>query len=423
VRFEWIPFDQDNNGRFACGQALAWLLFLATAVHLAFLVPSPNALMPGERAKVFSGFLCAMSLLLAILFGKKGTIRPRSPELWISLTLLMLMVLSTIFSTDPRSSIPRAFVVSSAGFGGFWCARLLLYNRRRTEIFLDVCLFLFTAILVAGTIGILFFDNVVHLIDTNWHTVGGRIFLLSFAPIALCTTGTGAKRAFGVLLLVFGYGVLLFSGRAAGAGANVLIPAAMCGMALVLRKWRLKHGVVLILLLVLLCGGVAWHLAAHCGHIDKSHQSIAYRVESLFFSWHIATQHWMLGNGLWSPRDPYLDDYSLSYPHLTRETFTEWTRHLRVSENNFLTFMADLGFPFVLIYTGVLLFFLGKMLSLHYGKRNTLPFPPIVLLLPVAGEVLHLLVYDGLFHPQSSWYLHVLLGLVPLGAPSEQDMA
>jgi hypothetical protein len=399
------------------GEVLAWLTFLATTLHLAFLIPSGNLFMPWERAKVFSGGMCCLSLLLAILFGKKpATLHARSPEVWISAVLLLLLLLSACFSADPGASFPRAFVAGSSACGGFWCARLLLHNRKKVRLFLRLCLFLFAGILLAGIAGMAAYGNVVHFIDTNWHPVGGRIFLLSFAPIALCASNAVGRRVLGIFLLLCGCVVLLLSGRAAGAGANVLIPAVLCGLALLLGRWRVKHAMVLILLLLLLGGGIARHFRVHCWDIDKSHQSIAYRVESLFFSWHIARQHWLLGNGPWAPREAYLEEYRLSYPYLSEETFAAWVRYLRVSENAFLTLMADLGLPFFLIYTGVLLYYLNRMLRLHRKGQAGLQIPALALLLPVTGEVLHLLVYDGFFHPQSSWYLHILLGLIPPAA-------
>jgi len=165
--------------------------------------------------------------------------------------------------------------------------------------------------------------------------------------------------------------------------------------------------------MMLLFAGIVRHISIHCKDIDKKHQSIAYRIENVFFSWHIAKKRWLLGNGLWAPRKAYLKDYDIRYPCLTKARFTKWTIGQRTSENNFLTFMADLGLPFVLIYSISLIILLKKLLHQYFRNPPGLPFPPLALLLPIVGEVLHLLVYEGLFHPQSSWYFHILLGLIP----------
>ncbi len=406
------PTESVNADTSSFGQKIAWIVFLATSLHLAFLVPSGNLIMPGERAKIFSGLLCAVSLLLALLFGNKGSLNRKSPEIWISMVLFALAVLSTCLSSDPGSSIPRAFVIVSSGLGGFWCAGLLIHNHKRAIFFQWFCLVVLALLLAIAILGIVVSGTVYQYLDTNWHALGSRIVILSFAPLALCLAGTGWKRTMGLSLLVFGYAVLVMSGRAAGAGANVMIPAALCLVAIFLRKWRPRQIVVLLLLMLLMCAGIARHLFIHCRDIDKNHQSIAYRIESVFFSWHIAKQKWLLGNGLWAPREAYLEDYDMKYPYLTKARFTKWTKELRISENYFLTFMADLGLPFVLLYSVSLIILFRKLLLQHFKKIPDVPFPPLALLLPIVGEFLHLLVYDGLFHPQSSWFFHVLLGLI-----------
>jgi hypothetical protein len=40
-------------------------------------------------------------------------------------------------------------------------------------------------------------------------------------------------------------------------------------------------------------------------------------------------------------------------------------------------------------------------------------FRPLVLLLPLIMGLVHFQLYDGLLFPQSCWFFHVLLGLIP----------
>jgi hypothetical protein len=114
---------------------------------------------------------------------------------------------------------------------------------------------------------------------------------------------------------------------------------------------------------------------------------------------------------LLAPRQPYLQDYEIHYPYLTKADFSSWTAKLRTSENNFLTFMADLGFPFIILYSGALVVILGRLAGLALQPSSGAVFPALALLLPLMGEILHLQVVDGLFHPQVSWFFHILLGL------------
>ena len=49
-----ITSDAEPGAGFSWGERAAWVLFLATSLHLAFLQPWVEVI-PGERAKVFSG--------------------------------------------------------------------------------------------------------------------------------------------------------------------------------------------------------------------------------------------------------------------------------------------------------------------------------------------------------------------------------
>ncbi len=404
-----------NPEKFSLVQKIAWIVFLATSLHLAFLQPYV-VFIPGERAKLFSGLLCAVSLLFALFFGNRYSLSRKSPEIWISLALLALAIASTCLSSDTGSSLPRAFVIISSGLGGFWCARLLIHNHARKIFFQWFCVLVLTALLIFSVLGIALSGNVYRFLDSNWHPLGGRIVMLSFAPLALAFAETGWKRLLAFVLLSMSYAVLVMSGKSAGAGANVMIPTALCLLALCLRKWRPKQLAVLLLMMFLMSAAIAKHLNTYSKNVDRYHPSIAYRIECIFFSWHIAKQKWLLGNGLWAPREAYLENYSIKYPYLTNAKYKEWTIKQRTSENNFLTFMADLGFPFVIIYTASLIILLRKLFLLHFKHPPGLTFHPLALLFPIFGELLHLQVYEGLFHPQSNWFFHILLGLIPTSA-------
>ena len=90
---------------------------------------------------------------------------------------------------------------------------------------------------------------------------------------------------------------------------------------------------------------------------------------------------------------------------------------LRTSENVFLTSLADLGFPFLILYSGALFTLLFMLLRAVFRPPPEYVFHPIALLLPIAGALLHYQVLDGLLHPHLSWFFHILLGLIPTSLP------
>ena len=392
------------------GERLAWLLFLATSAHLAFLQPLVE-LIPGERAKVFSGLWCAVTLLLVVIFARSQSLGWRTPAVLISLTLMILVLVSSFHSPERASSLARGFVILSAGLGGYWSARLLLRTPERQRFFLWFSLGLLVAVMLLCGAGIWATGSIFRFLDEHYHPVGSRLILFSFVPLALVCSPARRQVAAGIMLLCIAYLELLLAGKNLGMESALFIPPALGLFAVCFRTWSGRQ-LVVILSLLFLASATAGHLLRPIvAEKNKYHESVAYRIENVRFSWHLAREHPWLGIGLWASREAYLKDYEIKYPYLTKEDFSAWTAKLKTSENSFLTFMADLGLPATLLYSGAVLVILGRLLSRSLQPAAAAVFPPLALLLPLVGEILHLQVFDGLFHPQVSWFFHLLLGL------------
>ena len=392
------------------GERLAWLLFLATSVHLGFLQPMLE-IIPGEPAKVFSGLWCAATLLLLLIFQRSESLTWRSPAVLISLTLLLLVLVGSCLSPERASSLARAFVIMSAGLGGYWSARLLLRTPERQRFFLWFSLGLLVAVMLLCGAGIWATGSIFRFLDVHYHPVGSRLILFSFVPLALACSSSHRKMAAGLVLLGIGYTELLLAGKNLGMGSALVVPPVMGLLAACLRPWSGRH-LVLILTLLFLVSVTAGHLLRPIvAEKNRYHESVAYRLENIGFSWQLAREHPWFGIGLWSSRESYLKNYKVKYPFITKEDFSAWTRKLKTSENSFLTFMVDLGLPVILLYSGAVLVILSRLLAQAWQSPATGVIPPLALLLPLGGEILHMQVYDGLFHPQVSWFFHILLGL------------
>ncbi|MCX5892265.1 MAG: hypothetical protein NTW80_04710, partial [Deltaproteobacteria bacterium] len=106
-------------------EKITWLFFGATSIQLAFLHPY-IILVPGERINLFSGLLCFLSLVVALILAGRGAVRFRSPEFLVSAALAILAVASALANLPLRSPSFRVAVLLASGLGGFWCAKLLL---------------------------------------------------------------------------------------------------------------------------------------------------------------------------------------------------------------------------------------------------------------------------------------------------------
>ncbi|MDQ7783351.1 MAG: hypothetical protein RDU20_10755 [Desulfomonilaceae bacterium] len=414
------PIEKSSNPSVSHWETVAWIVFCATSVHLAVLEPY-LVIIPGERTKVFSGLLCGLSLVAAAVFAGKQSGRIKPLPVIISGVLAMLVILSGMFSQTPEPSSVRGFAAVTSALGGFWCARLLMYSPARQRYYLWFSVGLLSGTLFLALVGNMTTGMIFPLLDSHWHPVANKVILFSVAPLALLFMKSAGLKAMAICLLILSYIVLLLGGLTSGLESAVFIPVVM--LLLAVFVWEVRStgmrrlGVMLAVLLVM-SSALGNHLFHQGSRLEKGHISVAYRVENLFLSWDIATQHPWLGNGLLAPRHEYLRDYEPKYPYIDKRFLDEWTDMLRTSENVVLTCLADLGFPFVILYTGVILTLLFMLLRAVFHPPREYVFHPAALLLPIVGALLHYQVLDGMVHPQLSWFFHILLGLVPRTLPA-----
>ena len=388
-------------------RGLAWVLFYATSFQLAFLQPYV-VLIPGERANLFSGLLGALSLGAICLVARKEAGDQKSPEILISLVLAALVILSGVLSSTPGSASARGFVLLASGLGGFWGARVLLNSKSRQKTFVWIGLILLAGILLISLISYLKGGSIYLPLDSNPHPWATRILLLGFAPLVLWFGPSNrlAQIAAG-LLLGLGY-LILFRSRLKTA---VSIPPILCFLAAFFGGLRLRYLLALFLTLLLIITYFFFHSPS--SKMGKEAEPVYYRLENYAFSWSIAVRHPLVGIGLRAPREEFLNDYEIKYPYVPREKFAGSVTGIRTSDNIFLTFMAELGFPFLLLYSFSLIVLLIRLVRRVVAPSSASFLPPLALLLPISAGLLYFQVFDGLLFPQVCWFFHILLGLIP----------
>jgi hypothetical protein len=382
-------------------------LFALTSAQLAFLTPHV-VIIPGERAKVFSGLLCAVSAAVTWFAVRRPPHIHRSPEFAVSVVLILLAAVSGLSSLTPFASSMRGFVLMASGVGGFWCARLLLDTTARQTLFAWFCLFLLGGITIVGIAGCLATGQLHEFLDVNPHPLADRVMLLSFAPLTFILWREKTLMTVSIGLLAVAYGSFYFT----SLRSAMLIPVCLGLLAVFLGAVRLRYFVAVLIPLVVVM--VFFFHQLPQSKMGPQFEPTYYRAENYPFSWHIATKHPLFGIGLRAPRERFLDDYEIKYPYVTKEKFAASVARVVTSENTFLTFMAELGFPFLLIYCGALVILLARLVRLFKNPEPQAGLPPLALLLPILAGLLHFQVLDGLLHPQISWFFHILLGMIPV---------
>lgn len=394
------------NGKPILAEKVAWLLFCATSLQLAFLRPY-LVLLPGEHTNLFSGLLCALSLAATAWAAKKADIIRSQAQLAICLILAVLILLSGFHSVLPGANSLRGLVLLASGLGGFWGARILLATEAKQRSFLRLCLLMLSGILLVMLLSYLFSAKLTRFLDSNLHPLTTKVMLLWFAPLTLLW-GRSGQKILGAVLIGLSY--LIFS--VTELRSTVLLPLIAGVLAIFCGALRLKY----FLLILLVSGVILFFFFRHLPlkKTGKEYEPAYYRVENYVFSWHIAVQHPLLGIGLLTPRDEFLKDYVIKYPYVTRHQFSKSLKRIIVADNMFLTFMVGVGFPFLLLYGFSLTTLFTRLVRSLGANPPATVIPPLALLLPLVMALLSFFIFDILLHPQVCWFFHILLGLIPM---------
>lgn len=389
---------------------VVWIAFIFACFQAT--VQTPYAVIStSTSANVFTALICGAVLVMALLFLRSSAIRVRRAEILVSASVTCLGVLSAWFGDTREPSLIRVLVIIVPALAGYWTARLLIDCSNSRKVLQWWFLALLVITLVCATAGVAYSGKIHEFIDSHWHPVGSRILLFQYAPLSMLGSESSSVVGFAIAVLGLSYGGLLIAGRYAGMESVVLIPVVLCLLVSCLSKRRSLRtaGLVFLLVAVLALGYI---VRQNARNLAKEHQSVAYRVENVFFSLHIAAGHPWLGIGPLGPRGPHLKDYEVRYPYVTTKVFSQWTGQLRTSENTPLTLLVDFGLPFSILYLFSVLYLGWQLIRLSVLPAVRLKPHPMAVLLPLAGAFLHFNVTEGLYQPHISWFFHILLGLV-----------
>lgn len=392
-----------------------WFIFLLTCLQQAFLFPNIT-LIAGERANLFSGVLCFATFISALVILKIRANDIRVSEVVISIILVCLAIISSTLSITPGVSFARSFVIISSMIGGYWISRLLLNTTEGRLFFQKFCLVLLLGIMVLTALSLLEYGKPFILIDTGSHQVISRMLILSFAPIHLLFASSIPVIIGAAIILVMMYACLVVLCSYVRVKSALIIPFVLIPVVLIFVKKTKPLALGLIIFFFVSLIG-AYKQLDLSNALTKGAASVSQRIENVFYSFHIAAKNPFFGIGPFAPRDQYLKDYQIRYPSLSKNDFVTWSQESLTSESAYLTFLADLGFPFVILYLSAFFCLLWKLAHLAWRPPSHYTPAPLALLLAITGSFIHFQVFDGPYLPQISWFFHILLGMVLFNPP------
>ena len=414
--------DQSSNTetqKTSVAQKIAWLLFCFTSIQLVFL-KSYVPIIPGVKADVFGGVLCALTLAIGLLVARSESVRATLPEIVVSLLLFGIAAISGILNSTAGSSFIHVLVLAATSLGGFWCARSLLTVPGRPQLFVWLCLTLLVLVLILALWGYYFQGKVIYYTDEA-HGLVNLILLLWFCPLALLSRRKPLMVVLGLLAMLLSLVVLYLCGTTEGVEAGMLIPlVAMVPACLVL--WRSPGARIVLFIGLFVLAAIGSYYISYASREAFSERAYqAERIEHYPFAWHVAKKHPFWGIGLRTSREPFLEDYDLWHPYYTKHEFKTVVTTFKVSQNMFLTFMVGLGIPFLILYCSALLVLFVRLIRAARRPPPEAFPPPIALLIPLTAGFLYLMIMDLLWMPQIAWFFHILLGLIPARAAAAEE--
>lgn len=392
------------------GPNFALAVFIAVVAHCAFMWPY-FIILPEERINLFTSIAAFVAFIPALIFGDRQKITPR--QILFAATLTILVLLSGYFSSTPFSSFMRGAGLITASVCGYFCIRLLLGDPGRFKVFiisLNVIFFIMTAL---GWLCWFHYQEPYGYVDVNPHPFTNKLFLLATGPLLLVVL-----RARFYLLPIIGaliaYPLLILS----HLRITAIIPVILSPLAVYLSSGRLMHFILITTCMLL---GLLFFFFTHPDKMIRlnNYEPLYYRAENYPFSLYIALKNPILGNGLRAPRTEYLEDYTMRFSLAKREAFLKSTRRIVSSDNLYLNFLAELGFPFTILYLSFLGLLLWRTVKRGVQDPKSKPFI-LALALPLLAAGMHYLVFDGLLFPQLAFLFHLFLGLLSLFLDKEE---
>jgi len=391
------------------GAAPALTLLFLVCAQAALLQPY-LVLLPGERTNLFTPLL-ALLPLIPLWRQCRSAWGRRHWAVWLLLGVGLAGCAR--LSAEPASSLARVFAFWAPASSGLFCGAVLLGQADSRRLFFRCLTTCFAAVTAMHFV----LASPPKFLGWHHHALTGVLLLLSAGPLHWLLSASGWGRIAPAALLAAGY-ALCFQ---AGSRFAVLLPILIfCGLAISGRAgWLRSLALAALVAALALC-----FFAANPGKLLRfdNYESTSYRLEGVSAAFDLMRQHPLAGIGIRTSRVELLQDFVPSFGTADRDFFLGVLARNVTLDNQYLSLPVGVGIPLAVLY-----FFLVGRLFLRFGRAAAAhrldSATDMALLVPLAGTVLHLAIYDGLFYPQVGWFFHLLLGLAASLSPGDTPQA
>ena len=385
----------------------AFLVYCVSTIFMVFFSTTAVQIWsyPWNRMSVLVA--CLLPLTVALVWKIPRFIREKKLEkqfLFISL-IIILGLLNIVFSEDRPTTLKVMALFLISGIGIFAATSNLLNIKFRQTIFLWLCWALLLALCIYGTLEYINKKPIL-LFSFNPIPAGSLLILLFIGPFLLFRSSSWWLRFLQLSSIVFGIVVIVMIGKRGPIsgllGMAFLLPA--------LLPWK-KLWIIPLVVLILVGTGYKMrnHLPASLRRNLITHASTLFRLESYPLAAHIFLKKPLFGIGLHAPITEYLKDYRQKITK--NRAYSTYIKNTKTLENIILCSFVEMGGLFSITYIALIIYLLRNLFRGIRDKPRE-RFQAVMLLIPLAGFLIHSMTFDSLIYPHLNWLFHSYLGLM-----------
>ena len=335
-------------------------------------------------------------------------------EIKFVLIIFLLGLINICFSENQLDSFKGMGLFLMSGILVFSISFFLFTTKRAQKGFNYLCCYCFLFLLVFGCFEFIQQLNApgrrILLLSSNPIPAGSLLILMSIGPlVSVAQSKNRWEKVFWVSCLVAGI-VLIFliaqRGPILALIGMVFVGAMLC-----------RNGIRILILAVLILTGIGYQYRDSSLLLYEeqllNNETVLVRKEFYYIALDVMREKPLFGLGFNSPLSRFIPyDYKpRAYSQQDGSSFYGMTRGIEVFDNMLLSFIGEMGGLFSLAY----IFFLAcvlKGIGLVRSENANVREPTSLLIIVLAGFLLHSLTFDSLKYPHLNWVFHSLLGLL-----------
>jgi hypothetical protein len=391
------------------------LYFLSTMFMVFFSILAIQT-WPSQWAQLTISFVC-LSPAFAVLvknWPRLNLNKKWSIEIKFVLIIIALGILNIFFSEDQFASLKGMSLFLMSGILVFYVTCLLFQSKEMQKAFFYLCSICYIVVLIYGGLECLQQLNVpgtrIMLFSSNPIPAGSLVILLSIGPIVLLIDEKRVWHRFVWISCLLLGAILITTIAQRGPALSMIV------MAFILATTKRK-GIWIFTLIAVALAGTGYHFKEQIPPQIKRQllkkETLLVRLEFYHIALDIVKEKPIFGLGFNAPISRFIPPryQPRLYPRGDKNSFYNMVAGVNVFDNMLLCFFGETGCLFTLAYFGLGVYLVTRIVRARksYSSDN---LQTLLILVVLAGFIVHSMTFDSLKNPHLNWIFHSLLGII-----------